>query len=45
MELTDGKIVQLLVASVQWYNEGDDLDEVRFKYKIHDAGEFLIDAL
>ena len=45
VELTDGKILQLLVASVQWYNEGDDVDEVRFKYKIFDAGEFLIDAL
>jgi len=45
IELTNGKILQLIVVGVLWYREGDDVDEIRFKYKIHDAGSFLIDAL
>jgi hypothetical protein len=45
IELTDGRILQLLLVGVLWYRAGDDIDEARFKYKIYDAGVFLIDAL
>jgi hypothetical protein len=44
-ELNDGKILQLLLVGTLYYRDGDDLDEARFKYKIYDAGSFLIDAL
>ena len=43
--LPDGKLLQLILVGVQWYREGDDTDELRFKYKIHSADDFLIDSL
>lgn len=44
-ELANGKTVQLLLVGVLWYRAGDDIDEARFKYKVYNAGEFLIDPL
>jgi hypothetical protein len=43
--LPDGKMLQLILVGVQWYREGDDIDELRFKYKIYPADEFLFDSL
>jgi hypothetical protein len=45
LELENEKILQLLLVGVLWYRAGDDVDEARFKYKIYDAGVFLIDPL
>jgi hypothetical protein len=43
--LPDGKMLQLILVGVQWYREGDDIDELRFKYKIYPPEEFLFDSL
>jgi hypothetical protein len=43
--MKDGKTLQLVLAGVLYYGQGDDTDEARFKYRIYDAGEFLIPAL
>jgi hypothetical protein len=43
--LPDGKMLQLILVGVQSYRDGDDIDELRFKYKIHPADEFLFDSL
>jgi hypothetical protein len=45
LELGDGKTMQLLVVGVLYYGSGDNVDEARFKYKIYDAGQFLVPAL
>jgi hypothetical protein len=44
-EMEDGTILQLVVVGVLYYNAGDDKDEVRIKYRMYDAGEFLIQPL
>jgi hypothetical protein len=44
-EMSDGKIIQLILVGVLYYGAGDDTDEARFKYKIYDSGNFLIPAL
>jgi hypothetical protein len=43
--LPDRKILQLILVGAQWYRSGDDIDELRFKYKIYPADEFLFDSL
>jgi hypothetical protein len=45
IELNDGRIAQLILVGAQYYRAGDDKDELRFKYMVYEAGEFLIDAL
>lgn len=45
VEMLDGTTIQLLLVGVLYYGAGDDSDEARFKYKIYDAGDFLIPAL
>jgi hypothetical protein len=44
-ETNDGRIIQLVLTGVLYYDAGDTADEVRFKYKVFDAGEFLIASL
>ena len=44
-EMNEGTILQIVVVGVLYYNAGDDRDEVRIKYRMYDAGEFLIEPL
>jgi hypothetical protein len=45
LEANDGRIIQIVLTGVLYYDAGDSSDEVRFKYKVFDAGEFLIASL
>jgi hypothetical protein len=45
LSLKNGKTLQLILVGVLNFSVGDDVDEVRFKYKVYDAGVFFIDAL
>jgi hypothetical protein len=45
LEANDGRIIQIVLTAVLYYDAGDSSDEVRFKYKVFDAGEFLIASL
>jgi hypothetical protein len=41
----DGRTIQLVLASVRDRSAGDAVDAVRFRYKVHDYGVHLLEAL
>lgn len=45
VEMDDGAIAQVLLTGVLSYDDGDDHDEARFRYKVYDEGDFLVPAL
>jgi hypothetical protein len=42
---TDKRVIQVLLLSVRYYNDGDDHDEARVCYRVYAPGKFLIPAL
>lgn len=41
----DDRLVQIIVTGVLDYGAGDEKDEVRLKYQVHQPSEFLVAAL
>lgn len=43
--MEDGTVIQMLLVMVRYFRGGDDSDEARFRYEIHERGAHLIPAL